>query len=236
MMDDQETRGIQRLLCGTKIGICKLITFIVWVVNFIFTCADVYIYYDMLKEYLDCWNCLFRSYMIIALVINVLMVPLLILGLFFIYLHFSREIRIYATVLFVATWLQMMLTILFAQQYQTVGDVLQIWRNRKSLEFFESRCQCCGVLGPDDYKLGLLVIPLSCYKDLSGNDEDLYQSGCSTHSIKPSFPITQVISFLVQYVLVICLKVFHVILIRSGTQRRSLWTERRSETLGSLNP
>ncbi|XP_043647889.1 protein late bloomer isoform X3 [Drosophila teissieri] len=233
MEDDQETR--------------------VWVVNFvgtiiearkkplrqcahpqIFTCADIYIYYGMLKEHMDCWHCLFRSYMIIALAINVLLVPLLILGLIFIYLHFSREIRIYATVLFVATWLQMMLSILFAQQYQTVGDVLRIWRNRKSLEFFESRCQCCGVLGPDDYKLGGLVIPLSCYKDLSGMDEDLFQSGCSTQSMKHSFPIIQVISFIVQYVLVICLKVFLYILIRSGTPRRSMRSERRS--IGSLNP
>ncbi|EDW50847.1 GM14847 [Drosophila sechellia] len=154
----------------------------------------------ILFDYMGCWNCLFRSYMIIALTVNVLMVPLLIVGFIFIYSNLSGEIRIviYATVLFLATWLQMMLTILFAQQYQIVGDVLRIWMNHKSLEFYERRCQCCGVLGPDDYKLGDLNIPKSCYKNGSEMEEDLYRSGCSTHSIKPSSPIIQVISFVIQ--------------------------------------
>ncbi|EDV50464.2 protein late bloomer [Drosophila erecta] len=231
MVDNQETRGIPTLYGGGKLIISKVITFCVWAVNFILTCADIYIYYFMLKEYMDCWNCLFRSYMIIALTINFLMVPLLILGGFFIYLELASAIRIYATVLFVATWLQMMLTILFAQQYQTVADVLRIWINEKSLEFFESRCQCCGVLGPDDYILDEMDIPLSCYQDRSGREGDLYQSGCSTHYIKPSFPIIQVISFVVQYVLVICIEVFLILLKRS----RGVSSQQRTEMFGSLN-
>ncbi|XP_033157048.1 protein late bloomer isoform X1 [Drosophila mauritiana] len=236
MVDNEETGVIQRLLSVGKLQIYKYIIYFVWVVNFIFTCADVYIYYFILKDHMGCWNCLFRSYMIIALTVNVLMVPLLIVGFIFIYSNLSGEIRIviYATVLFLATWLQMMLTILFAQQYQIVGDVLRIWMNHKSLEFYERRCQCCGVLGPDDYKLSDLNIPKSCYKNGSEMEEDLYRSGCFTHSIKPSSPIIQVISFVIQYVLVICIKVFLIILLRSKTQRTSMWSERRAEMFGSV--
>eukprot|EP00099_Drosophila_melanogaster_P004408 NP_001189063.1 tetraspanin 66A, isoform D [Drosophila melanogaster] len=234
MVDNEETGCLQRLLSVGKLQICKFIIYFVWLVNFIFSCADIYIYYFILKEHMPCWDCLFRSYMIIALTVNALMAPLLIVGFFFIYSHLCREIRIYATVLFLATWLQMMLTILFAQQYQIVGDVLRIWMNRKSLEFYESRCQCCGVLGPDDYKLGDLNIPKSCYKNGSERDEDLYRSGCSTRSIKPASPIIHVISFVIQYVLVICIEVFLIILLRSKSQPTSMWSERVTERFGSV--
>jgi len=113
MVDNEETGCLQRLLSVGKLQICKFIIYFVWLVNFvgnimeakkkplqrcshpqIFSCADIYIYYFILKEHMPCWDCLFRSYMIIALTVNALMAPLLIVGFFFIYSHLCREIRI----------------------------------------------------------------------------------------------------------------------------------------------
>ncbi|XP_070071366.1 uncharacterized protein [Drosophila takahashii] len=187
-----------------------------------------------LRKYMDCWKCFFRSYMYVALTLSVLKIPLLIVALPLVYLHLSSEIRIYATVLFLATWLQMMLTFLLAQEYQASGDVLRLWINHKSLEFFEVHSKCCGVVGPDDYKLKEMKIPRSCYKGGSLRQEDLYQAGCSTRSIKPPIvPIPQVISVIFQYVLVLAIVIYLVIMIRNRAHRRTVWSVRRTELFGS---
>ncbi|XP_037719767.1 protein late bloomer-like isoform X2 [Drosophila subpulchrella] len=184
---------------------------------------------------MDCWKCLFRSYMTVALTVSVLKIPLLVVALPLVYLHLSSEIRIYATVLFLATWLQMMLTFLLAQEYQAISDVIRIWADHKSLEFFEVNSKCCGVLGPDDYMLSEKLIPASCFKDRSFRHEDLYHAGCSTRSVKPpTVPILQVTSVIVQYILVISIVIYLVIMIRSRAHRRTLWSVRRTELFGSV--
>ncbi|KAH8362738.1 hypothetical protein KR084_000397, partial [Drosophila pseudotakahashii] len=236
-----------------KLRICKYAIYVLWLINFVgniieaqgnrlskmanpqlLTFADIYMYYLRLRKHMDCWKCLFRSYMYVALTLSVLKIPLLIVALPLVYLHLSSEIRIYATVLFLATWLQMMLTFLLAQEYEAAADVLRLWINHRSLEFFEVNVRCCGVVGPDDYKLRDIKIPASCYKDGTCKPEDLYQAGCSTRSITPPIvPVPQVISVIFQYVLVLAIVLYLVIMIRNRAHRRTLWSVRRTELFGS---
>ncbi|XP_043950695.2 protein late bloomer isoform X4 [Drosophila biarmipes] len=190
-----------------------------------------------LKEHMECWKCLFRSYMMVALTVSVLKIPLLIVALPLVHLHLSSETRIYVTVLFLATWLQMMLTFLLAQEYQAIADVLRIWLQHKSLAFFEVNSKCCGVLGPDDYKFSERPIPASCFRDGSFKHHDLYHDGCSTRSIRPRLvPVLQVTSVIVQYVLVIAIAIYLVIMIRNRAHRRTLWSVRRTELFGTAEP
>ncbi|XP_016924658.3 uncharacterized protein Tsp66A [Drosophila suzukii] len=220
-----------------KLRVCKYVIYFLWVINFILNFADIYTYYLRLKEHMDCWKCLFRSYMMIALTVSVLKIPLLVVALPLVYLHLSSEIRIYATVLFLSTWLQMMLTFLLAQEYQAIADVLRIWAGHKSLEFFEVNAKCCGVLGPDDYKFSERLTPGSCFKNRSFRHDDLYHAGCSTRSIKPTtVPILQVTSVIVQYILVISIVIYLVIMIRNRAHRRTLWSVRRTELFGTAEP
>ncbi|XP_050741888.1 uncharacterized protein LOC108028087 isoform X3 [Drosophila biarmipes] len=143
----------------------------------------------------------------------------------------------YVTVLFLATWLQMMLTFLLAQEYQAIADVLRIWLQHKSLAFFEVNSKCCGVLGPDDYKFSERPIPASCFRDGSFKHHDLYHDGCSTRSIRPRLvPVLQVTSVIVQYVLVIAIAIYLVIMIRNRAHRRTLWSVRRTELFGTAEP
>ncbi|KAI8040850.1 protein late bloomer [Drosophila gunungcola] len=233
MADSRRSSMIRRRWHDLKLRICRYVFYFLWVVNFIFTIADTYVYYQRLKEHIGCWMCLFKTYMIIAMFLSILMVPLLIVALPLVVSELSSGLRIYVTILFLATWLQMMLTILLAQEYHAITDVLRLWMNDKSLEFFEFHSKCCGVVGPGDYVLLEKMIPLSCYKDRSGSPEDLYKAGCSTRSLKPPIvPIIQVISVLIQYALVLVLVVYLVILIRSEIRRRTLWSVRTTEVYG----
>jgi len=96
-----------------KLRVCKYVIYFLWVINFvgiiiqdtnellretanpqILNFADIYTYYLRLKEHMDCWKCLFRSYMMIALTVSVLKIPLLVVALPLVYLHLSSEIRI----------------------------------------------------------------------------------------------------------------------------------------------
>ncbi|XP_016984278.1 uncharacterized protein LOC108048255 isoform X4 [Drosophila rhopaloa] len=198
MTDFRTSSILRRRNRKLRLRICRYVIYFFWVLNFIFTFADIYMYSLRLSKKMDCWRCLFKTYMIIAICVSVGKIPLLIVGIPMVFLKLTRRLRIYVTVLFLATWLQMMLTILFSQEYQAISDVLRLWANHKSLEFFEVHSTCCGVVGPDDYKLANMMVPPSCFKDRSGELEDQYQVGCSTRSVKPVFPVVQVVSVLLQ--------------------------------------
>ncbi|XP_017121476.1 protein late bloomer isoform X2 [Drosophila elegans] len=227
MADSRRSSMFRRQCRDFKLKICRYVIYLLWVVNFIFTIVDIYVYYIRLTEHMGCWMCLFRTYMFIAMFLSIAIIPLLIVALPLVVSELSGGLRIYVTIFFLATWLQMMLTILLSQKYQAITDVLRLWMNNKSLEFFEVHSKCCGLIGPDDYMLLEKMIPLSCYKDRSGSPEDLYKAGCSTRSVKPPIvPIIQVISVLIQYGLVLVLVVYLVILKRSQIRRRTLWSVR----------
>ncbi|XP_041673903.1 uncharacterized protein LOC108102716 isoform X2 [Drosophila eugracilis] len=127
-----------------RLSTCKKLMYIAWLINFILAFADIYVYYTRLKKHMACWGCLFKHYMTLAITFSFLMIPLLILAIPLVYYHVSSHLRIYTTVLFLVTWLQMMLTILFTQEYQVVNDVFRLWLNGQNLEFFEinSAAEC----------------------------------------------------------------------------------------------
>ncbi|XP_016984276.1 uncharacterized protein LOC108048255 isoform X2 [Drosophila rhopaloa] len=206
MTDFRTSSILRRRNRKLRLRICRYVIYFFWVLNFIFTFADIYMYSLRLSKKMDCWRCLFKTYMIIAICVSVGKIPLLIVGIPMVFLKLTRRLRIYVT------------------EYQAISDVLRLWANHKSLEFFEVHSTCCGVVGPDDYKLANMMVPPSCFKDRSGELEDQYQVGCSTRSVKPVFPVVQVVSVLLQYGLVLVLAVYLVILKRTEIRRRTMWS------------
>ncbi|XP_016984277.1 uncharacterized protein LOC108048255 isoform X3 [Drosophila rhopaloa] len=204
MTDFRTSSILRRRNRKLRLRICRYVIYFFWVLNFIFTFADIYMYSLRLSKKMDCWRCLFKTYMIIAICVSVGKIPLLIVGIPMVFLKLTRRLRIY--------------------EYQAISDVLRLWANHKSLEFFEVHSTCCGVVGPDDYKLANMMVPPSCFKDRSGELEDQYQVGCSTRSVKPVFPVVQVVSVLLQYGLVLVLAVYLVILKRTEIRRRTMWS------------
>ncbi|XP_017039617.1 uncharacterized protein LOC108086991 [Drosophila ficusphila] len=214
--------------------IIRYVIYILVLADVGFTVADIYMYSRSFLQHFHCWKCVYKSYLIVAASVSALRIPLFIVGIPLIVLRLHKRIRIYLPVLFLATWLQMMMTVLVSQEYPVIRDVLRIWTNHQSLDFFQKTEKCCGVVGPVDYVFAEKVIPLSCYREYKRKKANLYRVGCSTQSIKPPFvPVVQVVSVLIQYGLVLCI-LLYLILLKRRIRRRTQWSVYASE--GEVTP
>ncbi|KAH8294330.1 hypothetical protein KR054_010989, partial [Drosophila jambulina] len=153
----------------------------------------VYTYYLVMDKHRACWQCFYPSYMIVTIAVECLTFILLIVTIPLVVFRMARGVRIYVTLIFLSTWLELMLALVLSTEYQAIGDVMRMWEHNNNLTFFEANYNCCGVLGPGDYSVIGGSPPISCYKDNSGKSEDIHAKGCSTVSVKPT-PMTLSVS------------------------------------------
>ncbi|XP_037719773.1 uncharacterized protein LOC119553448 isoform X2 [Drosophila subpulchrella] len=170
-----------------------------WLTSIALNFVNIYNYYFKLKKFKKCWNCLYNIYMNIGIATSVFTTPILCLALPFVCLQKPRVIRIYVPCLGLATLMEFMMAVVFTYEYPGISDVLRVWNNQRSMEFFEVNYKCCGVLGPDDYVAASMALPKTCYKNRSGLPKDIYTTGCSTQFfISEKIPYSEIASGIVR--------------------------------------
>ncbi|XP_017039612.1 uncharacterized protein LOC108086990 isoform X2 [Drosophila ficusphila] len=180
----ENNQADQRQHDNRKLGACRIVIYLLVIISFVLSIGSIYIYY-MHVNAVDCWKCLHNSYMIIGVVTSTLTLPLVFITLPLVFLKSARGIRIFLPFLFVSSLGELLMSLVFTQGYPVNMDVMRMWKNEKSLEFFEVNYKCCGVMGPDDYFVATKSLPKSCFKDLSNREEDLHTIGCFNQFFDP---------------------------------------------------
>ncbi|XP_022229546.2 protein late bloomer [Drosophila obscura] len=185
--------------------------------------SDMFIYVKTISGISGCGRCIFLQYQIILMVVVGLVVFLLCVIPVVVLKQSVQGLRTFVMLLFLATWLQMMMIVLLSHDYPLVHDIEKIWTRHKSLDFYEHKYECCGMTGPIDYKLAKDEVPSSCFKDRSMRSQDLYKSGCATKRSRPSdLALTELLTIACQYVLIVVILFHKMYLKRNLVPARSL--------------
>nr|XP_016924665.1 uncharacterized protein LOC108005834 isoform X2 [Drosophila suzukii] len=199
MPNNQVDQGGNRSGFLWELRICGVMIFPWWVISIALNFVSIYNYYFELKKFKKCWKCLYNTYMKIGIATSVFTMPILCLALLFVCLQKPRVIRIYVPCLAFATLMEFMMAVVFTYEYPGISDVLRVWDNQRSMEFFEVNYKCCGVLGPDDYLAASMGLPNTCFKNRSGLPKDIYTTGCSTRFlISEKIPYSELASGIVR--------------------------------------
>ncbi|XP_017063343.1 uncharacterized protein LOC108102714 [Drosophila eugracilis] len=196
-----------------KLRILRTVSVASLIASFALTFFNIYHYYFHFMAHVNCWHCLCQHYMVIAIATSALIGILLCLAFPLVLIESARGFRIYLPILFVASFAEFMLAMVFTTNYSAAHDVMRIWENQRSLKYFEVNYKCCGVIGPDDYLVAALDLPKSCYKDKSGLPKDLYTEGCAkrTHN-SPNIAVSKIVSGVFRLVLIFTLVVYIIVL------------------------
>ncbi|EDV40709.2 uncharacterized protein Dana_GF20126, isoform A [Drosophila ananassae] len=182
-----------------------------------------------LQRLTECWNCLFKIYKAVGLTLAIVLLPIHFLVIPFVILDAKRQLRILAMILFLATWLEMLMDLLQSQPYQAISDVVRIWQSGRTLKYFEDRFACCGVLGFKDYIVFQKPIPESCYVGHKPVPENLHKIGCSTVKMTRMRSYTLEIIFSVfQFSLVLSIVTYWTLLRRIDRRRTTIYFRNRA--------
>ncbi|KAH8365891.1 hypothetical protein KR093_006915, partial [Drosophila rubida] len=178
---------------------------------------------ELIYHYARCKRCKFTVYETLVVAADIIMITLLIFGLYLILTQKLRGLRIYVMILFLATWLQLLLILLLTQRYPIAHDVHFSWQNRRSLEKYENKFACCGVLGPDDYLLSTGKLPRSCFRNQGNSTDDLHDSGClNKENGSATILRIEFLTTLFQMILVLFALVFYLHLKKMKAKPRTL--------------
>ncbi|XP_034656457.1 uncharacterized protein LOC117893815 [Drosophila subobscura] len=187
--------------------------------------SDMFIYAKTISKVSGCGRCIFLHYQIILMVVVVLVMFLLCVVAVVVLKQSIHGLRIFVMLLFLATWLQMMMIVLLTHEYPLIHDIEILWKRHKSLDYYERNFECCGLTGPNDYVFNSDQLPSSCFKDNSMLTRDLYKSGCATKKSQPSdLAITELVTIVCQYLLIVVLLCHKKYLKRNLVPVRSLRT------------
>ncbi|KAH8239461.1 hypothetical protein KR032_004659 [Drosophila birchii] len=226
-MSDSQTEAQVLVLSKSDVMkqvVCCCVIYGLWVLNIFLTAWNIRSYYVVLSIHRNCWHCFFAYYMLVTIGVECFTFLVLVITIPLVVFRRAENIRVYVTVLFLTIYLELMLAVVLAQEYQAIGDVMRMWKTNRNLQFFEVNYKCCGVLGPGDYTVIGGTPPNSCYKDGSGESKDLYSTGCSTVSVKPTAMSFSVIIALIFKILMLAALVIYLILLRQTKTPMRKWT------------
>ncbi|KAM8709148.1 hypothetical protein ACLKA7_016026 [Drosophila subpalustris] len=199
-------------------------------VCFFFNISDSVYHVAVISYYSACEECEFTYYESLVLAATLFVTGILLLGVYLVLMQMKRALRVYNMVMFLSSWLQMLLILVMTQRYPIAHNVHYRWLNQKSLEYYEKKYDCCGVLGPDDYLLTSGTLPSSCFKSESYLTKDLHYKGClNRDAVSTSLLRYELLTSLFQMLLVGALIAYYLYLKKILAPVRSfriLWQSR----------
>ncbi|XP_017134564.2 uncharacterized protein LOC108150779 isoform X3 [Drosophila miranda] len=223
-ISEEEVASAKRKIRRTwKLSICQWVMYGLISACLALNIADMLIYMKTISKISGCGRCIFLQYQLILMAVGALVIFLLCVIAVVVLKQSANGLRIVVMLMFLATWLQMMMIILLTHEYPLIHDIEVIWKRHMSLEYYENKFECCGMMGPDDYTYNKDLVPSSCFKHRSMMSQDLYKSGCATKKSTPSdLAITELASIASQYVLIVAILLHRKYLERNLVEARSL--------------
>ncbi|XP_032596163.1 23 kDa integral membrane protein isoform X2 [Drosophila grimshawi] len=208
----------------------RLIILLNVIVCLICNITDIVHHAQIIYCYWDYTGAEFIKFEVAVLITNIGMIPILIIGTLLVFKQNIKQLRSYLTILFLLSWLQMLLIIALTQRFPLTHIVHSKWMDQKSIAKYESQYNCCGRFGPDDYILRTGRVPNSCLVDTTNSESrEIHTTGClAKDDVDADIISYELITSLFQLILVFLMVCHYFYLKRIKAENRSfrgLWRD-----------